>query len=40
MSQETDLELKKLTGQLRKLNLGTVELAGVASSMQFLDRIC
>ena len=39
MSQETDPELEKLTGQLRKLNLGTVELAGVASSMQFLDRI-
>jgi len=38
-TQETDPELEKLTDQLRKLNLGTVELAGVASSMPFLDRI-
>ena len=37
--QETDPELEKLTSQLRRLNLGTVELAGVASSMPFLDKI-
>ena len=39
MSQETDPELKKLTSQLQKLNLGTVKLAGIISLMQFLDRI-
>ena len=38
-AQSTDQELNELVGQLKKLRLSAVELARVAATMPFLDRI-